>query len=85
MINWKVRIKNKLFWTSLIPAVIILIEMILSLFGFEADLGQIGNKLIDTVNALFVVLSLTGIVIDPTTEGFSDSSQALLYDEPKGE
>ncbi|MDU3398486.1 MAG: phage holin [Clostridiaceae bacterium] len=35
------------------------------------------------VNALFVVLSILGIVTDPTTRGVGDSAQALTYKEPK--
>lgn len=83
MINWKVRIKNKNFWLSLIPACIVLIQVIASLFGYQIDLGEIGNKLITAVNAVFVVLSLIGIVNDPTTEGIRDSKQAMTYEHPK--
>lgn len=35
------------------------------------------------VNALFAVLTILGIVTDPTTAGVSDSAQALTYDIPK--
>ena len=35
------------------------------------------------MNAVFVVLSILGIVVDPTTEGVSDSIQALDYKKPK--
>lgn len=83
MINWKVRIKNKNFWLSLIPACIVLIQVMASLFGYQIDLGEIGNKLITAVNAVFVVLSLIGIVNDPTTEGIRDSKQAMKYEQPK--
>lgn len=83
MINWQVRIKSKQFWLSLIPAVLLLVQVIAAVFGFELDLGDIGNKLLDVVNALFAVLAILGIVVDPTTEGVSDSAQALTYDRPK--
>lgn len=83
LINWKVRIKNKNFWLAIIPAVIVLIQAVGSVFGLEIDLGDIGNKLIDVVNAVFVVLAILGIVTDPTTEGISDSIKALGYDKPK--
>lgn len=83
MINWQVRIKNKAFWLSLIPAVLLLVQVIAAVFGFELDLGDIGNKLLDAVNALFAVLAILGIVTDPTTAGVGDSAQALTYDKPK--
>lgn len=83
MINWTVRLKNKNFWVSLIPAVLLLVQVIAAVFGFELDLGDIGNKLLDVVNALFAVLAILGIVTDPTTSGVGDSAQAMLYDKPK--
>lgn len=85
MINWKVRIKNKSFWITLIPAVLLLIQVIASVFGYTLDLGELGNKLLDVVNAVFAVLTILGIVTDPTTAGITDSKQALSYSEPKKE
>ena len=82
-INWKVRIKNKAFWLALIPAVLLLIQVIASVFGYTLDLGDLGNKLLSVVEALFMVLSILGIVVDPTTGGVGDSKQALTYTEPK--
>ena len=84
-INWIVRIKNKTFWLALIPAVLLLIQVVASVFGFTLDLGDLGDKLIAVVNALFAVLVILGIVTDPTTEGVGDSTQALTYTEPKKE
>lgn len=79
MINWKVRVRNKQFWVALIPAMIVLIQAVASVFGAEIDLGDIGNKLLAVVNAVFVVLSILGIVTDPTTPGVSDSERAKSY------
>jgi phi LC3 family holin len=83
MINWTVRLKNKNFWISFIPALLLLIQVVAAVFGFELQLDGIGEKLLDVVNALFAVLALLGIVTDPTTSGVSDSAQALTYDKPK--
>lgn len=82
-INWKVRLRNKTFWLSLIPAVLLLVQVIAAVFGYTLDLGDLGNKLLAVVNALFAVLSILGVVTDPTTKGVSDSAQALSYEEPK--
>lgn len=83
MINWNVRIKNKNFWMTLIPAVLMLVQVVAAVFGFSLDLGDLGNKLLTVVNAVFAVLAILGIVTDPTTAGISDSDQALTYEEPK--
>ena len=82
-INWTVRIKNKYFWIAIIPAIILLIQVIAAVFGFTLDLGELGNKLLDVVNATFSVLVILGVVTDPTTAGVGDSEQAMTYTEPK--
>jgi len=82
-INWKVRLKNKTFWLSLIPAVLLLVQVVAAVFGYTLDFGELGNRLIAVVNALFAVLSILGVVTDPTTKGVSDSTQALSYEKPK--
>lgn len=83
MINWKVRIKNKAFWTFIIPAMLLLIQAIAELFGYTIDLTMVGEKMINVVNALFVVLVGIGIVNDPTTKGITDSKNAMTYIAPK--
>ena len=82
-INWKVRLRNKTFWLSLIPAALLRVQVVAAVFGYTLDLGDLGNKLLAVVNALFAVLSVLGVVTDPTTKGVSDSEQALSYEEPK--
>lgn len=83
MINWKVRVRNKTFWLSLIPAALLLAQVVAAVFGVSLDLGELGNRLLAVVNALFAVLAILGVVNDPTTAGVSDSSQALTYDTPR--
>ena len=81
-INWKVRFANKQFWLQIIPAVILLIQAVANVFGFVIDLSEMGNKLIEVVNAVFGILVIVGIVNDPTTKGVSDSERAMEYEEP---
>lgn len=83
MINWKVRVKSKKFWLAMIPAILILIQVVLALFGVTFDITNLQEKLLAVVNAVFVVLAILGIVTDPTTAGISDSKQALTYDVPR--
>lgn len=82
-INWTVRIKNKNFWLALIPAILLLIQAVAAVFGFAVELGEMGNRLINVVNAVFILLSVLGIVTDPTTAGISDSNLAMTYKKPK--
>lgn len=83
MINWTVRIKNKNFWLAVIPAVLLLIQTVAAVFGYTLDVGDIGNRLIAVVNAVFGVLVILGVVNDPTTAGISDSKQAQNYITPR--
>lgn len=83
MINWTVRLKNKNFWLSLIPAILLMIQVVAAPFGLTLDFGELGNQLLAIVNAIFAVLVILGIVEDPTTGGIKDSAQALTYEEPK--
>lgn len=83
MINWTVRIKNKAFWLAVIPAVLLLVQTVAAVFGYTLDLGDIGNKLIAVVNAVFGVLVVLGVVVDPTTAGISDSNRAMNYKKPE--
>ena len=83
MINLSVRIKNKTFWLTLIPAVLLLVQVVAAPFGYKWDFGVLNEQLAAIVNALFAVLSILGVVVDPTTAGVADSTQALTYDTPK--
>ena len=60
-----------------------LVQVVAAVFGYTLDLGDLGNKLLAVVNAVFAVLTILGVVVDPTTQGVGDSSQALTYTEPK--
>lgn len=82
-INWEVRIKNKNFWLTLIPAVLLLIQVLVAPFGYQWDFGVLNEQLAAIINALFAVLMILGIVNDPTTDGIADSKQALTYKAPK--
>ncbi|KAJ80429.1 holin, phage phi LC3 family [Enterococcus faecalis] len=83
MINWKVRIQSKSFWLTLVPAVLLLIQVVAVPFGYNFKIDAINKELLDIVNAVFVVLSILGIVTDHTTPGISDSQQVL--DRKEGE
>lgn len=74
MFDWSTRIKNKMFWLAIIPAVLLVIQTVAAVFGYTLDLGDLGNKLLDVVNAVFSVLVIAGIVVDPSTPGVGDSN-----------
>ena len=84
-INWKVRFRNRQFWLTLIPAVLLLAQVCAAPFGYTWDFVVLNGQIAAIINALFAVLAILGIVTDPTTSGVSDSSQAMTYETPKAE
>ena len=81
-INWIVRIRNKAFWLALIPALALVVQAVAALFGYTINLETWVGKLQAVVNAVFALLAILGIVVDPTTDGVGDSNRALNYVQP---
>lgn len=85
MINWKVRVLNKTFWLTLVPALALLLQTFLAVFNVRLELGETIDKMLVFINALFAVLMIIGIVNDPTTSGISDSTRAMTYETPNNQ
>lgn len=81
-INFLARAKNKLFWMALIPALFLLVQMVAAIFGFNFDLSELQDRVVAAVDALFAVLVILGVVVDPTTEGLGDSNRVMTYTKP---
>ncbi|MGM0341660.1 phage holin [Enterococcus sp. AZ007] len=82
-INWKIRVQKKSFWLAIVPAIFLLIQTLADPFGYKWDFVILNQQAAAIINAAFAVLSILGIVTDPTTEGLSDSKRALNYSEPR--
>lgn len=90
MINWKVRVKNPVWWIQIILAIL---TPILAYMGITAEaltswpyllevlVGAVKNPYV----LALVVISVWNASNDPTTSGLSDSKQAMLYVAPKKE
>ncbi len=79
-INWKVRLKNKTWLLAFLGAILTFAYQLLGMLGIVSPLSEdMATQILGIVVNLFVAL---GIVQDPTTEGISDSKQALRYDCP---
>ncbi len=83
-INWKVRAKNPYFWFGLIG-------VILTAVGASPEMFTSWTILIEQLKSLFYnpfllgccVVGIVGYINDPTTQGITDSKQALQYNKPK--
>lgn len=82
-INWSVRLKNKTFWLTMIPALLLLGNQVLAIFGIYLDYTPMMEQLSAIAGTVFSLLALLGVINDPTTSGMSDSKEALTYKEPK--
>lgn len=80
MIDWKKRFSSKAFWLALVPAVLLLVQVVAAPFGYQWDFGVLNGQLAAIINAAFAVLAILGIVVDPTTPGVTDPQR-----EDKGE
>ena len=79
-INWKVRFKNKVWLTSFITLIISFAYSILQMLDVTPIFAQ--STVMQAVNEFLMLLGLMGVVVDPTTNGISDSKRAMSYDEP---
>lgn len=82
-INWQVRFKNKDFWVALVPAVLLLIAQVAEIFGITLDFKLFEIQIIAVIGTIFTIAAILGIVNDPTTASFEDSTQAMTYEEPR--
>lgn len=80
-INWAVRLKNKTFLAALAALVIQFIYDILALIGVVPSVDE--SVVTTLCNTILTLLVGVGVLVDPTTSGVSDSSQAMTYTEPK--
>ena len=80
-INWKLRFQNKTTLTAIILALVALVYQVLGLFDVVPKISQ--DELTTVIGMVINLLCLLGIVVDPTTDGVSDSVRAMSYDKPK--
>lgn len=86
-INWKVRIKNPVFWWQVFLALIL---PIITYFGLTVEdltswkiLGEVFLQAISNPYVLaMAAISVWNAVLDPTTKGISDSTRAMSYETP---
>lgn len=78
--NLKVRLKNKTFWLTAIPATITFIYTILSLFDVVPGISE--ATLVKLATMVISALSVLGVFVDPTTAGIRDSQRAMGYLTP---
>lgn len=82
-INWKIRMKNPVFWSTVIPALTAFIYCVLGAFGITPALTE--NMVLNIVAAVITALTTLGVLVDPTTAGVNDSKLAMTYTAPRAD
>ena len=76
-INIKERLKNKVFLLSAIALILSFIYQLLGWFGVVPPITE--NEVFELATMGINILAFLGVLVDPTTEGMSDSERALTY------
>ncbi len=76
-INFKARIKNKAFVVGVTTLVVSFLYKLLSALDIVPAVSE--NEILELLGLAVNVLALVGVVVDPTTEGISDSDRAMQY------
>lgn len=74
-IDWKSRSKNKMFWLALLSSIIVLADAFLKPMGIKIDLVMFEADITNIINAVFGVLIVVGVVMNPQTDGFKDDKK----------
>lgn len=76
-INIKERLKNKVFVLAAVGLIISFAYQLLGVFGVVPPITE--NEVLEIVTMAVNILAFFGVLVDPTTEGMSDSERALTY------
>lgn len=76
-INWKVRLRNRVWLTTLLATLCAFVFDLLAMLDVAPAVTE--DVVMQAITALLTLLSALGVVIDPTTEGAGDSERAMGY------
>ena len=76
-INWKVRLRNRVWLTTLLATLVAFIFDLLALLDVAPAITQ--DTELQAISALLTLLTAQGVVVDPTTPGAQDSDRAMEY------
>lgn len=74
-LNLKIRLKNKTFILTMLTTIVAFIYQILGQFEIVPKITQ--NEITDIILLIVNILAGLGILVDPTTDGLSDSKRVL--------
>lgn len=81
--NLKLRFKNKATLMALLLCVVAFVYQVCGIVGIVPPVAQ--EDITQLIGVVLNVLVGLGVLIDPTTKGITDSTQALAYAAPKND
>jgi len=79
-INWKVRFKNPTWLSMFLSLIVGFVFNILGMLDIAP--GVTKNQVMEIISQVLTFLGLIGVLVDPTTQGLSDSNRAMGYEKP---
>ncbi len=76
-INIKARLKNKVFVLSAAALVVSFVYQMLSAFDIVPKITE--SEITGLITMAVNIFAFLGVLVDPTTEGVSDSERAMTY------
>lgn len=76
-INLEARLNNKMFVLSASALVVSFVYQMLSAFDIVPKITE--NEVTGLITMAVNILAFVGVLVDPTTEGISDSERAMTY------
>lgn len=81
--NLKLRFKNKATLLALLLCGIAFVYQICGVIGVVPPVAQ--EDIVQLIGVALNILVGLGVLVDPTTQGITDSQQALTYDAPRND
>jgi phi LC3 family holin len=76
-INWKIRFRNKTWLAAMLALVISFVYDTAAMLEIVPPVAE--DWLMSLVQTILTLLTALGVVVDPTTQGITDSDRAMTY------
>jgi len=76
-INWKIRLKNRTWLATFAAAIVGFCYDLAAMWEIVPPIGE--SAVMEIITTLLGLLTMLGVIVDPTTDGVSDSARAMEY------
>ncbi len=82
-LNFLARLKNKTFLTTFVATIVAFVYQMCAILGIVPPVTQ--DETLELAGIIITFLAVVGIVVDPTTDGMSDSDLVMNRGKKKGD